>query len=152
MRSALRGEPSELEDDAVDGVAVFHSQFSPLRDERGDIVGALVVARDVTERRAADAARRQTLTERDEARSQFEAALDDAPIGMALVGLDGAWLKVNGALCDILGWPAGELLATTFQEVTLLHDDEGDAGHDRRAHRREDPPLPDREALPHQGR
>jgi PAS domain S-box-containing protein len=126
-RAALRGEPSELENDAVEGVAVFHSQFSPLRDGRGDIVGALVVARDVTERRAADAARRQTLCERDEAQSQFEVAFDDAPIGMALVGLDGAWLKVNGALCDILGWPADELMARTFQEITRL-DDEPDAG------------------------
>jgi PAS domain S-box-containing protein len=41
---------------------------------------------------------------------------------MALVGLDGAWLRVNAALCEIIGWPAAELLATTFQDITRLEE------------------------------
>ncbi len=121
-RAALAGVHGELDDDSIAGVGAFHSQFSPLRGGDGTIVGVLVVSRDVTERRAAEASRRQTLGERDEARSQFETAFADAPIGMALVGLDGAWLKVNSALCDILGWPAAEMLQTTFQDITRLSE------------------------------
>ncbi len=126
LRNALAGTRSELENDAIEAVAVLHNQFSPLRDGSGEIVGALVVSRDVTDRWAAEAARRQTLVERDEARSQFETAFADAPIGMALVGLDGAWLKVNAALCEILGWPAAELLESSFADIAGLSEPESD--------------------------
>jgi len=68
----------------------------------------------------------RAVDERDEARSQFETAFADAPVGMALVGLDGAWLKVNAALCDIIGWPADELLESSFHEITRLDEVEGD--------------------------
>lgn len=40
------------------------------------------------------------------------------PIGMALVGTDGKWLKVNSALCGILGYSETELLELDFQSLT----------------------------------
>jgi diguanylate cyclase (GGDEF)-like protein/PAS domain S-box-containing protein len=45
---------------------------------------------------------------------------------MALVGLDGHWLKVNQAVCSMTGWAETELLARTFQDIT--HPDDLDAG------------------------
>jgi diguanylate cyclase (GGDEF)-like protein/PAS domain S-box-containing protein len=44
---------------------------------------------------------------------------------MALVGLDGSWLKVNVAVCAMLGWSKEELLQRTFQDIT--HPDDLDA-------------------------
>lgn len=39
-------------------------------------------------------------------------------MGMALVGLDGRWLKVNQVLCDLLGRTPSELTGTYFKDVT----------------------------------
>ncbi|WP_443748489.1 CHASE domain-containing protein [Asticcacaulis solisilvae] len=53
-------------------------------------------------------------------------AMENAPIGEALVGLDGGWLRVNGALCDLLGYSRESLLATNFQTITHPDDLDGD--------------------------
>jgi diguanylate cyclase (GGDEF)-like protein/PAS domain S-box-containing protein len=54
----------------------------------------------------------------------FRNAFDHAA-GMALISADGQWRRVNGSLCQILGYSEQELLATNFQEVTYP-DDLGD--------------------------
>lgn len=41
---------------------------------------------------------------------------------MSLTALDGRWVRVNRALCDILGYSEAELLAMTFQEITHRDD------------------------------
>jgi diguanylate cyclase (GGDEF)-like protein/PAS domain S-box-containing protein len=57
-----------------------------------------------------------------ESEGRFRGAFDAAAIGMALVGLDGRWVKVNASLCQIVGYPEAELLATTFQALTHPDD------------------------------
>jgi PAS domain S-box-containing protein len=52
----------------------------------------------------------------------FQSAFTHAAIGVALVGLNGHWLRVNGALCQIVGYPEAELLHTTFQALTHPDD------------------------------
>lgn len=56
----------------------------------------------------------------------FQAAFTHSAIGMALVGLDGSWLEVNRALCDILGYEKEELTQLTFQDITHPDDLEED--------------------------
>src|SRR6267378_2489980 len=60
-----------------------------------------------------------------ESEEHFRNAFDHAA-GMALISADGQWRRVNGSLCQILGYSEQELLATNFQEVT--HPD--DLGND----------------------
>jgi len=58
----------------------------------------------------------------------FEAAFKHAAIGMALVGLDGAFLRVNEAFCRIIGISDAVLLNLDFQSIT--HADDLDADLD----------------------
>ena len=64
---------------------------------------------------AAEAARR-------EAEERFRHAFDHAPIGMALVDLDGVFVRVNPALCAITGYTTEQLTDATFQDITHPDD------------------------------
>jgi len=92
-----------------------------VRNEDGGISHWVARVRDVS----AAHADREAL-----ARSEalFRATMDNAPIGQALVGRDGRFLRVNPALCYVLERNEEELLSTTWQALT--HPD--DVGVDAR--------------------
>ena len=69
----------------------------------------------------------QAEIDRAKATQLFETAFADAPIGLALVSLEGQWLKVNGALCQLLGYTEAELLSQTFEKITHPDDLDADA-------------------------
>jgi diguanylate cyclase (GGDEF)-like protein/PAS domain S-box-containing protein len=52
--------------------------------------------------------------------------MENAPIGMALVELDGRFREVNRALCRIVGYAEDELVGSTFQQITHPDDLEDD--------------------------
>jgi len=88
-------------------------------------VNAIVMNyRDITGRKQAE----ETLRESDE---KFLSAFEYAAIGMALVSPDGHWLKVNQALCNILGYSIEELMSRTFQDITHPDDIETDVNYIR---------------------
>jgi two-component system sensor histidine kinase/response regulator len=64
----------------------------------------LGTVRDTTERKRAEEAQRKSAEE-------FRAAFEDAPFGMCLSSLDNQLLRVNQALCQLLGYSKKELLA-----------------------------------------
>jgi len=59
-----------------------------------------------------------------ESEGRFRLMIDEAPIGMALVALDGRFIRVNHALCEIVGYDPGELTGLTFGAIT--HPDDRD--------------------------
>ncbi len=84
-------------------------------------------------RRSVDPARpRSGAAPAPDGEERFRAVLEHAPIGMALVGLDGRWLMVNRSLCRIVGYPEAELLGLTFQDVTHPDDVDSDLENVRR--------------------
>jgi PAS domain S-box-containing protein len=76
--------------------------LSPVETSDGLLISAAV--RDVSDRKALEAAHA-------EAEERFRRAFESAPIGMALLDLDGQWMRVNQSLCQILGYEAGDLVA-----------------------------------------
>ena len=58
----------------------------------------------------------------------FEAVFANAPIGIALIGLDGSFQRVNQALCRITGYEMHELTQLTFQDITYPDDLDIDLG------------------------
>jgi len=52
----------------------------------------------------------------------FRGAFENSAIGMALVGLNGDFLKVNNRLCEIVGYTKEELVDLTFQDITHPND------------------------------
>jgi len=73
---------------------------------------------DLSERQQLEAALR-------ESEAQLRATFEQAAVGIAHVGLDGRWLRVNRRYCEIVGYERDELLGKTFQEIT--HPDDVDA-------------------------
>ena len=80
-RAALAGEPQTFEHSSSDATAWYLTHIAPLT-EGEEIVGAVAISQDITSRRVADDELRAVTT-------LFETAFAAAPIGMALVGVDG---------------------------------------------------------------
>jgi PAS domain S-box-containing protein len=125
LSQALAGrrlEDFETEHRRKDGSLVPVSvTVSPMRDSRRAIVGASVIVRDRTERKRAEEALR-------EVQEAFRRAFDDAPIGMALFGVEageqGRLLQVNHSMCAITGFSSRELASMTLAEITHPDDAE----------------------------
>lgn len=56
----------------------------------------------------------------------FHAAFDDAPIGMAMFNTDGEYVRVNDALCRMLGREREQLIGNRDQELTHPEDRQSD--------------------------
>lgn len=108
-----------------------------IRDASGErLLGMGTVTRDISEARrsaeererllaAEQAARRQlesAIAQLRESEERFRLTIDEAPIGMALVALDGTFVRVNRVLCEITGYAAEELTKLTFQDITHADD------------------------------
>ena len=100
---------------AAGGWTWMEGNPSFVRDEGGAIVCMVNVLRDVSEH----------LDYAD----LFEAAFRHAAIGMAVSGLDGRIIRVNAAVCRMLGYSEADLLAQQVQ--TILHPSmDADAGRE----------------------
>ena len=57
-----------------------------------------------------------------ESEQRFRGTFDNAAVGVAHVGLDGRWLRVNQRLAGLVGYTEAELLNTTFMDITHPDD------------------------------
>ncbi len=92
---------------------------SAIRDPHGAVIGVIGVGADITERKRSEEHLRQS-------EQRFANTLRHAPIGMAVVALDGRLMQVNQALCDMLGYPEEELIGRSFGEITHPDDTAAD--------------------------
>jgi PAS domain S-box-containing protein len=88
-------------------------------DASGKVGGIVMFTEVITARKVAEASLRTS-------EEMIRAAMDKAPIGKALVQPDGRFIKVNPALCQLLGYSEAELLANDFQSITHPEDLDAD--------------------------
>jgi PAS domain S-box-containing protein len=95
----------------------FDLHISPLYRRNGDfaVAGRLIVLNDITEHKQAE----RSLRESEE---RFRNIFAEAPIGMAVLGMDGTVLQVNKAFCEMLGYGEQELTARTLSDITHPDD------------------------------
>jgi PAS domain S-box-containing protein len=83
--------------------------------EFGERPALLVSAHDVTQWKRME----QALHESEE---RFRATFEQAAVGIAHLGLDGHFLRVNPCACTFWGYSVEELLRKTFQDITYPND------------------------------
>lgn len=116
-RAALAGESTTY--DVPYAGRIFTQRLAPVVSRSGRVVAAMGFTQDVTEARVAEQQLREST-------QRFRLAFEHAPIGMAIVGLDGTFTEVNPALCRLLDYSSERLRALTFQEITHPDDLEAD--------------------------
>lgn len=92
------------------------------RDQNNNPLRLIGTIHDITERK--EATEKLRLQE-----ERFRKAFDYAPIGLALVSPEGAWLRVNKRICEIVGYTEEELLKIDFQTITHPEDLEEDLNY-----------------------
>ena len=110
---------SDAYTELVLGLRTFGLRISPLtrRNAHLAVAGRLLVVTDISAHKQAERVLRAS-------EERFRNVFEHAPIGMAIVGLDGAVLQVNTAFCAMLGYDEPELTGHIF--ALLTHpDDEG---------------------------
>ncbi|MEI7980868.1 MAG: PAS domain S-box protein [Bacteroidota bacterium] len=87
----------------------------PVFDSEGNLLGVVEIATDITDRKHAEKALRQSEAR---FRSYFELPLT----GRSITSPETSWIEVNKALCEILGYTEAELLQMTSTELTHPDD------------------------------
>jgi PAS domain S-box-containing protein len=87
--------------------------ISLMRDAGGNLTGSVTVTRDITGRKAAEQALR-------ESESKFRAVAETAPVGIVLYRVD-RLIYVNPAIEQISGYPLADLLTKHFWDI--IHPD-----------------------------
>jgi PAS domain S-box-containing protein len=114
-RAALAGKSSLTEHQLPRQGIVYQLHVAPYRDDAGEIVGVCSVARDITERKRAEA-------QAHAAEERFAKAFEHSPVGVGISDTDGWFISVNPAFCKLLGYTRDELLK--LPPAALTHPDD----------------------------
>jgi PAS domain S-box-containing protein len=83
---------------------------APIQSHEGDVIGAVIVFRDATDRRLAEAAR-------IEAEAKYREIFENAVVGMFQSTPDGRYLRVNRALAAMHGYRSPEEMIEATKDI-----------------------------------
>lgn len=121
-KAAETGKPARFEALYPPLGAWFEVRVYPSKDRLA------IYFQDITHRKRSE-------EELREAEERFRSAFENTAVGMALVNLDGRYMRVNNAMCKILGYSEEDLLATTYMDLTYHEDYEVSVEYARRMNR-----------------
>jgi PAS domain S-box-containing protein len=111
VERALAGEPSRGESNYVTGYReerITDIAMTPIKDDAGRVVSVCVNGMDVTERAR-----------------QYQAMFEKAAVGIIHIAADFKIIRANEALCEIVHYPANEIITKSLPEI--IHPDDREA-------------------------
>ena len=114
IRRALAGE--EFTSTVQVYAVTYEARYSPLRDEGGKVVGVIGVATDITERKEAEEALR-------ESEERFRRLMENAADAFLVIEPEGGLVGVNQMACEQFGYTREELLTLPLQDIYTTFDE-----------------------------
>jgi PAS domain S-box-containing protein len=134
MLAGSRSAEGEVRLRRADGTYRWHLwRAHPERDTTGQVVRWVGTCTDIHDQKRAEEQLElriaQGMAELRTSEAHFRQAFDFAGIGMAIVALDGRFLRLNKSFCEIVGYSQPDLLQKTFQDITHPEDLAADLAH-----------------------
>ncbi len=95
---------------------------APIRDENGNLTGAVLVFRDISSRQQAEAELHRRFVQLQHSEERYRALYDDNPAMYFTVDISGKILSVNQFGADQLGYKVEELVGQSVLEVFYEED------------------------------
>jgi len=95
-------------DGSIGWMLLRGQHIPPENNKPNRLIGS---ATDITERKNYEEALRKS-------EEKFRNIFETSGIGMAILGPDGQFTKVNGAFCEIMGYSDVEIIGTNFRDIT----------------------------------
>ena len=109
-----KGQPMKNEEEVVfanDGHhEILETIKTPMFDSNGRLIGILGIGRDITHRKQMEESLRATT-------QRFKGVLDNSPLLMSEIDLEGRYLMVNQATVDFYNLPSPELVGKSFDQL-----------------------------------
>ena len=118
VEAVLQGQPVEYEAPVhFQGVGPHFLRVSYVadKDEQGHVIGWIASIIDITDRKEAEEALRQS-------ERRFKSTFENAAIGIAHVALDGRIVQFNSRFCEIAGYSCADVLGKTCEQITFADD------------------------------
>lgn len=113
MKYWIEGKPSKIPRTIIIGLIILSGVVLLL------FIFVLILKHKVRSKTMALAEQNNELRQSE---TRLRGVFEQAAVGVAMVGLDGKWLRVNDKLCEIVSYPKEELLNLTFQDITHPDD------------------------------
>lgn len=104
-------------EDGIEFTVVASS--NALRDDSGNITGAIAVLQDITNRKLME----EMLIDNER---RFRKVFEEGPLGVAIISLDSRIVRVNQKFCQMLGYSEKRLTDMNFPDITHPEDTEKD--------------------------